>query len=249
MWKVVSASVVGTSHLALGMECQDAHAAAVLPDGSLLVAVADGAGSACRASEASTCAVSTAVDFLTRRMAAQHPAGPDGYRCLMYETVECVRSALMELSTRQETEQPLSDFATTLLVLLATETWASTIQIGDGAIVCRSPATGLSVLSEPPAGEYINETTFVTTPDYLEHAVYKLLPAQDLDGVVLLTDGMQLLALKYSDNSAHAPFFIPLLDFASHADATADELETFLRSGPVCQRTDDDKTLVLAVRV
>ena len=64
----------------------------------------------------------------------------------------------------------------------------------------------------------------------------------------MLTDGIQLLAVRYADNTAHEPFFEPLFEFAENPNSSNAELEEFLRSERVCERTDDDKTLVLAVR-
>ena len=45
-WRALGASVRGTSHEKTGQPCQDAHCLELLPDGSLVAAVADGAGSA-----------------------------------------------------------------------------------------------------------------------------------------------------------------------------------------------------------
>ena len=45
-WKIIGASVAGTSHLKQGKTCDDAHAHWQDEDGSLLLVVADGAGSA-----------------------------------------------------------------------------------------------------------------------------------------------------------------------------------------------------------
>ena len=56
-WRVVGVSVVGTSHLDRAVPCQDAHRYQVLSGGELLVAVADGAGSAARAEAGASRAV------------------------------------------------------------------------------------------------------------------------------------------------------------------------------------------------
>jgi hypothetical protein len=48
---------------------------------------------------------------------------------------------------------------------------------------------------------------------------------------------------------AHAPFFAPLFKFIAEAkdlDVANQELTGFLRSPRVCDRTDDDLTLLLA---
>src|SRR5438876_7437042 len=51
VWRRLGASVIGSGHISRGVECQDAHGVAELPDGTLVIAVADGAGSARRSAE------------------------------------------------------------------------------------------------------------------------------------------------------------------------------------------------------
>ena len=58
-----------------------------------------------------------------------------------------------------------------------------------------------------------------------------------------------MLALKMPGAAPHAPFFAPLFrfveDVSDETEAKA-QLEAFLRSPGIQQRTDDDLTLVLA---
>ena len=74
-----------------------------------------------------------------------------------------------------------------------------------------------------------------------------------IDEVALFSDGLQRLALHYQTRTAHAGFFKPML--ATLRAAPADALESlstqlaaYLSSPAVNERTDDDKTLVLATR-
>ena len=146
-------------------------------------------------------------------------------------------------------ESALGEFATTLLVAVAAGPWLSAAQVGDGAMVCRNTAGTLELLSKVRnGGEYVNETTFLTSADYLAGLHRRSLPAAEVDGLALFTDGIELLAITYPANSPHAPFFKPLFAFAEGDEATQAELEIFLRSDRVCERTDDDKTLIVAVR-
>ncbi len=75
--------------------------------------------------------------------------------------------------------------------------------------------------------------------------------AETPEEVSLFTDGLQTLALDFNRRQAHGPFFEPM--FRALADADAPEsllgpLVEFLRSPAVVERTDDDKTLILATR-
>jgi hypothetical protein len=57
------------------------------------------------------------------------------------------------------------------------------------------------------------------------------------------------LALKIPEGTPHKPFFAPLFRFSGEWKEEEDakqQLESFLRSPRVCERTDDDLTLLLA---
>ena len=122
--------------------------------------------------------------------------------------------------------------------------------VGDGAAVVGDDTDTLMALATPHSGEYINETTFITSPEAIQtaqvgvwHGVARHIAA--------FSDGLQMLALKMPAGLPHAPFFMPLFHFmASMTDAAdaQDQLAAFLRSPRVRERTDDDVTLLLAVR-
>src|SRR5438105_15346351 len=60
-WRVVGASVTGTGHQKMGRGCDDAHRVRISSTGSLLLAVADDAGSASRSAEGAACVVHAAL--------------------------------------------------------------------------------------------------------------------------------------------------------------------------------------------
>ncbi len=244
MWRCISASVAGTSHIARNLPCQDARLTVVLENGVLIAAVADGAGSVKRAQEGSRYAVESSVEHLANRLRSTQPTTLDECEALLEETVIAARSALHAMAPGEE----FRELATTLLLTIVTADWLSTVQVGDGAVVCRLSSGAFSVLSERGQNEYVNETTFLTSSDYLAHIHRATLPGKDVSGFAMFTDGIELLALRYADNTAHEPFFGPLFEFVEKDSATEAELEEFLLSERVCERTDDDKTLLLAVR-
>ena len=102
----------------------------------------------------------------------------------------------------------------------------------------------------PQSGEYANCTWFVTDDDAAERV--QSVAAEGVDEVALLTDGLQGLALRFDTREAHGPFFEPMfarLRAEGEGEDLREELRAFLGSAPVNQRTDDDKTLVLATRL
>jgi hypothetical protein len=124
-------------------------------------------------------------------------------------------------------------------------------QIGDGAIVTATD-DDYGVVFWPETGEYANSTYFVTDVQALDHLQIKLLPYTP-QKLALMTDGVHKLALQFATRSVHAPFFVPLfhrlmLEKCGFSPLLNRQLVAFLDSKPVNQRTDDDKTLVLAVR-
>jgi tRNA G18 (ribose-2'-O)-methylase SpoU len=129
-------------------------------------------------------------------------------------------------------------------------------QVGDGAIVYRprseEAAGEIALLTAPHHGEYLNETVFLTSDGYLEH-LQLAYHAGAPDALALFSDGLQMLALDMKNQPPvpHAPFFDPLFTFVkNNPDGLEREqkLRAFLESERVCAKTDDDKTLVIAVR-
>ena len=101
------------------------------------------------------------------------------------------------------------------------------------------------------SGEYANMTNFVTDENAIEVLATKVYPGR-ANRVAVFTDGMQRLALNMSTNTAHEPFFDPLFRVLSLATSEQESqleaaLSAFLNSEAVNERTDDDKTLVLAI--
>ena len=145
--------------------------------------------------------------------------------------------------------RPVSDLSTTLLLVVATPWQTVAGQGGDGAIVARLGDDRLTALTRPPPTEHPNETTFLTS-DEADAALQFDLCGHPADDLALLSDGLQMLALKMPQGAPHAPFFAPLFRFAAAAEParTEEQLRAFLQSPGVAERTDDDVTLLLAVR-
>jgi len=241
-WRVVGASITGTSHQKLGQPCQDAAGWALGPDRSLIVAVADGAGSAPLGREGAQLAVSTVVEFLSsRRPLGSREASKDQ----LVSALERAQSALQHDAENRGAE--IRDLATTLILVQATPDFVAALQVGDGSAVLDDRRDGVVGLTKPQAGEYINETMFITAEDAMDQA-QTVLHEGRISGGAVFSDGLQMLGLKMPEATPHAPFFDPLLRFvgaATDAAAADEELKSFLRSPRVTSQTTDDLTLVL----
>ncbi len=150
----------------------------------------------------------------------------------------------------------ISDFACTFLGVVVSNSHVVFLQIGDGAVVfedANEPGT-YSYFEWPMQGEYESTTYFLTQNIAVEKAHCQVLSDLTVNSIALFTDGIQRLALDYASRSVVSGFFRPLLASLSKLPPGLSTsfklgLEQFLDSERVNERTDDDKTLVLAARL
>ncbi len=135
-----------------------------------------------------------------------------------------------------------------LFAVFATDRHLAALQVGDGAIVYQEATGTLTVACEPDHGEYLNETQFMTSNDLERHVHYRIAGGSDVRSLAMLNDGLEMLAVVSRDTTAYGRFFNPLFDFVRRNDACNEDLCQFLLSDRVCVRSDDDKTLVLAIQ-
>jgi hypothetical protein len=233
-WRWVGASVPGAGHRRSGTPCQDAFASRVRADGTLLLAVADGVSSVVHGGCGARVAVRAAVDAL----AGNHDVG----EAAVQHAVMAARAALARRAARHAA--PVSDFATTLLVVMLSPTGVlASAQVGDGAIVALDEQGHLTrVVAADTTTGYANVVRPVTDP----HAPLRLGMATHVCAVGLVSDGLEAMAV--ADATPHAPFWLPLLRFATVQATTAqtqDALAAWLEGDSITAQTDDDCTLVL----
>jgi hypothetical protein len=257
-WKYVYASVKGTSHARTGAPCQDATACEILnnPNGNetLIAVVSDGAGSAGRAETGAALACQL---FISEMRAFFESDGtiadltPDFARMW-------ITSFQSEIQLRADAEElKLRDFACTFVAAVISDDAAAFLQVGDGAIVVRShdePSDdSYDWVFWADEGEYANQTTFLTEAAAFEKLNFQTVNHR-VDEIALFSDGLQRLALHFQSRTAHAPFFQSMFAplHAVTVDGFADDLSAsltaFLDSSSVNERTDDDKSLILAMR-
>lgn len=247
-WRVVGAAVQGSAHERVGQPCQDALGYWITSGGAVLIFVADGAGTAERAEEGAQAAVREGLEALEAGLAGGSPPDEAGWRALIEQSFFQARQALEQLAAAESL--PLRSFATTLACGVALDGWLVTGQVGDGAVIAGTERGELFTAAFPQRGEYANETYFLTLPEALERLEVQVY-ARPVAALALLSDGLTRLALQLPHYRPHPPFFAPLLSFAARAqdrERAEQQLAAFLLSERVCARTDDDKTLVLAVR-
>jgi hypothetical protein len=247
-WRIIGASVTGTSHGKTGQPCQDAHAYRRLPAGVAVLVTADGAGSAERSAQGAAAAVDTAANALAEALSQGWPAAEPAWQSLFDSVYAQARAAVIYMAEAQGL--PPRAFASTLLCAAASDRGLAVAQLGDGLAVATLDGGDWYLAATPQRGEYANETYFLTQADSLPPVDVRVY-ADPVHAVAVMTDGLLRLVLDLNRNQPHRPFFQPLLAFAAQvSDAREGEaqLTAFLDSDRVCARTDDDKTLVLAAR-
>jgi hypothetical protein len=249
-WRVVAASVCGTRHEQKGQPCQDTHCWSVLPERVLVAAVADGSGSAPLGEVGAAIAVRTGVEAIWTHIAQPgRPEDDEHWKLLLSDALKAARMAIEVEATMREVA--VRDLATTLILVAATPEVVSAAQVGDGAVVVGEPEGNIIALTSPESGDYINETTFLSTSMALDTAQVTMWRG-GVAHIAVLSDGLQMLALKMPSGVPHVPFFSPLFRFVASATderQAQEQLMAFLRSPRVRQSVDDDLTLLLATLV
>lgn len=250
-WRIANAAEVGTSHITTGRRCEDSCWAQVdttAADRAVLsIFVADGAGSAARGGEGADLAVQTAASFIAEKLKLSEFGLSDDL------AVSCVMTIREKLYAMADAENLTArDYACTFLGVISSEQATLVLQVGDGGIVLDMGA-GLEVPIVPMVGEYANMTHFITDEDAVRVLVTKTFAGPAVR-VAVFSDGLQRLALNMATNTVHEPFFTQFFRALKDLPVEKEDemnaaLIRFLRSSAVNERTDDDKTLALAVRV
>lgn len=247
-WTWAAATCRGTSHVRDGSDCQDAsRCISAGSDGHVLIAaVCDGAGSASYGGQGATISCRTISESARAHFAdCDTLPGDDQVWSWIDEARERINRAATSRSIGRR------EFASTLVTAFATDTDTMILHIGDGAAVVRLDGNWLAP-SWPANGEYASQTFFVTDDPAPQLRVTRL--DTPVDVVAIFSDGMERLVLDFANQTAPAPFFDSMMKpFESTTAIGRDQklsasLKRYLNSERINERTDDDKSLVLAVR-
>ncbi len=165
--------------------------------------------------------------------------------------IGCRAARLAVCAQAEAIGAPPRALATTLLLVVWRGEQAAAAHIGDGAAVAWR-AGGWEVLSPPAESEYINETRFLTDPDWEEHV--RIQPTRPgVEGVLAFSDGCQRAALLHGPAGwrPFSGFLDPVGRFAQgvpDARQARRQISRLLASAKLAQVSDDDKTLALIWR-
>ncbi|UYK83750.1 protein phosphatase 2C domain-containing protein [Xanthomonas sacchari] len=251
-WRVVAASSIGTSHIKFGTDCQDAYEQQFFQEHEAVLLVAsDGAGSASQSETGAKLATAEILDCVRNHFEDGHGVA-DLTRDVVLNWLAGVAARIAHRAVADGLE--IREYACTLVAAIVSPTHACFFQVGDGAIVIRPRGDDWAYVFWPQHGEYINTTVFVTDPSAVLNAEFSC-NAGAVDEVAVFTDGIEALVLHQATQSVHSPFFdkifapVRALDGPGYNEELSSKLGAYLSSPVICERTDDDKTLLLASRL
>lgn len=250
-WNWVSAACRGTSHERSGVRLQDAHSCFV-PKGArsdiFVAIVSDGAGSATFGGQGASL-ICRAIGLAVRRHFMSRAELPTDEQIESW--VDSARDLVFAVAQRRGVVP--RDFAATLIFAISDGSNVVIAHVGDGCVVLKDE--GLNkwfAPSWPDHGEYASTTTFVTDDPVPKLRLSRYAGA--VSALVLFTDGLERLALDFVSRQPFEKFFEgfcrPLFgnSIVGRNRVLSEELKHYLNSAPINARTDDDKTLVLAIK-
>jgi len=230
------------------LPCQDSSLAELVDNGNTVIcALSDGAGSAKYAEEASMTQVEEVVQYF-RCILFDHPNPielikefdvTDGIKVL-----DEIRQKLSELSKANGVK--INDYSATLLFGIINKECSVFYQVGDGCWVIKKNNIYCAV-TQPTQGEFVGQTVFVSSSNYSQEIQFEKIPFS-IDAIIGFTDGIERLALDIKNNAPHYQFFNPIVESfiqEENRKSFEERISSFLNSERVCDRTDDDKTIVL----
>jgi serine/threonine protein phosphatase PrpC len=254
-WRAVVRSSVGTRHQKQQQPCQDYGKYCILNHQDVVVgAVADGAGSAKHADVGAKLAVETVITIFREIVRSPQPEEPlsrplnnKEARKLFSKIVAEVIATLEEKAVQEN--YAIADLACTLLVFVATPHWLAAMQIGDGFMVVGLQGKEHQLLFQPDKGEFVNQTTFVTSAHALDEMQVNVVSGSQ-KFICASTDGLERVAIRMNDWTPFPPFFQPLEEYLWETPEPEQDdqyIQNFLTSERLNARTDDDKTLLLCL--
>jgi hypothetical protein len=246
-WTWARAKCRGVSHIKTEVRCQDALTCLAPTPGSLVAVVCDGAGSAAFGGEGASLTCRTIARKAADHLRTKNELPDDE---LLWSWTDEVREKLSRASANLDVGR--KSFAATLVATIVTPGSYVSLHIGDGGIVGRDVASGTwKTVSWPEHGQYASTTYFITDEPEIRMRVTR--QERSFDALAIFSDGIERLALSFSKTEPHGPFFDSMFRAVGSSKAKGCDLDLsrklagFLDSPAINSRTDDDKSLILAV--
>ena len=242
MWKIIKCAVTGQSHKQSNTPCQD-KVCSLVKNEVCVLCLCDGAGSARLSHFGARLVASRVCVLLSKNF--------DEYFALNEADLKAkiLKILLEKLQKKAEfLHCKISDLASTLLFVAIKKDKFILAHIGDGLIACLKNET-LSVLSAPQNGEFINTTTFITSPNALDEMHILRENLAYINAFVLMSDGSEAGLYDKREKSL-APVLKDIMQKLKAQD------EKFMQSkllrsfeDVMVQKTTDDCSIIIAVKL
>lgn len=244
---VAAGTVQGPLHEKTGRPGADAFFYGTAKSGTIVIAVADGLGSAVFGNIGANISVTESVNFLIGRLNNEKTQKLPTPGTLKKAT-ERTRTTLEKYADMHS--YSIHDLATTLMIIAINDGTIISAHIGDGAII-GATEEGLIFISDPDHGEYLNEIVPLTSNDWKASLrIHK--PSDTFSAVAVFTDGCEGASLEKKDriNIPLPGFFYPLFSYMKDnkdKNKVSDDITKFLQSEKMKNSSEDDKTLAIWV--
>lgn len=239
-WTIASASITGPSHLARGVGCDDAAAAAV--HGPWLIAVvSDGAGSAKFGVEGAAITCATLIEQL-KIFLALNPR-PKLQR-IIEESLQITHERLMERATMLAVHP--HELSATVVGVICRGSRGMIFHLGDGTALIMDSSLVPRTISNGSPKEFANETHFLSEPHWHKHLQVNAFT--QAESMLLMTDGMT--PFVFNATVVKETFTHPIDRYLKTCTAKigANALMELLNERDAKRQVEDDKTILWAGR-
>ena len=242
MWSYSSCQVQGRGHIKNQVPCQD-KTKTVYEDGTYVIALADGAGSASLSHYGASCVVDSISELFVHHFEDLF-ANEDG-RLVKLAIMEKVLADIN--SKAEELNCTPKDLASTMLVVAVNNDRFIIAHIGDG-VIGYLDGDALKTASAPSNGEHANETYFVTSRDAINTMKLFKGSVKNIAGFVLMSDGSeQSLYNKKSNTLSPAVIKLMQRNIILDEEAMHEQLDSTFKN-VIITRTHDDCSIALLSR-
>lgn len=270
-WTVVGTSIIGNSHISMGLPCQDNNKYVYLKNGWGIAITSDGAGSAQHSDVGSRIVVERGIHYfqsvIEQKQWAERNVLPTEaeWTSIAYTTLKAIRTDMEKFAATKHLE--LSSLSATIIVAIHTPLGFLTTHVGDGRAGYKDDTGEWKALITPHKGEEANQTIFITSdfwnlPYYVMSGV--MVPESHVVhcrpvAFTLMSDGCEHTAWQcnmknqntgvfYDPNKPFERFFNPVV--ADLSNGTMNDLKTrwarFITQGNGSFKNEsDDKTMIL----
>jgi len=248
-WTGFAVSVQGLGHVRKEIPCQDASC---FIDGIVPAVIAcDGCGSATLSHEGAQAAVrlfASQVSILGTQIAQVldcPESTQEDWQRIADILIRTLAQAKLDLVASSGLEESNYDF--TVACAIRGKAYVGCLQIGDGAIVVRDNGICYAVF-QPEKGEFGNETRFLSSDNVADANNCKLLPAQGIDGVAAVTDGVEHRMFQLDSMRPGPAFDLFFNEIATGGFERSDLIEYLTRAVWTTDPRDmDDRTVAVMV--